>query len=114
MPRAKIVFDFFHVVGSFNRVIDKVRNIEYKNADKENKGVDKGIKYLLLKNCGNIRWQSHRKQLKELLELNDTINTVMILKEKLKHIWTYKSRTWAAKAIDYWCNFALSLDIDPR
>ena len=109
MPNAKIVFDLFHVVASFNRVIDKVRNSEYRKASKEDKTVYKGAKYLLLKNRSNIRRQSHRQQLKGLLALNEIISTVMILKEKLKHIWTYRSRTWAAKALDQWCELARSL-----
>jgi transposase len=56
-----------------------------------------------------VRRRSHRQQLKELLALNETINTVMILKDKLKHIWTYRSRTWAGKAIDQWCELARSI-----
>ena len=110
LPMAKIVFDLFHVVASFNRVIDKVRNNEYRKASKDDKAVYKGSKYLLLKNRKNIRRQSHRQQLKELLALNQVINTVMILKEKLKHIWTYRSRSWAAKALDQWCALARSLN----
>jgi transposase len=109
LPRAKIVFDLFHVVANFNQVIDKVRNTEYRKASKDDKAVYKGAKYLLLKNRKNIRRQSHRQQLKELLALNQVINTVMILKEKLKHIWTYRSRTWATKALDQWCDLARSL-----
>lgn len=111
LPRAKIVFDLFHVVANFGRVIDKVRNREYRNASKKDKDVYKGAKYLLLKNRRNVRKQSHRKQLKELLALNQVISTVMILKDKLKHLWTYRSRTWAAKALDHWCDLARSLNI---
>jgi len=111
LPNAKIVFDLFHVVANFSRVIDKVRNREYRKASKEDKAVYKGAKYLLLKNRRNVRKQSHRNQLKELLALNQVINTVMILKEKLKHIWTYRSRSWAAKALDHWCDLARSLNI---
>lgn len=111
LPNAKIIFDLFHVVANFSRVIDKVRNREYHNAAKEDKDVYKGAKYLLLKNRANIRKQSHRKQLKALLQLNQVINTVMILKEKLKHIWTYRSRTWACKELDHWCELAHSLNI---
>jgi transposase len=110
LPQAKIVFDLFHVVANFNRVIDKVRNREYRKASKQDKAVYKGAKYLLLKNRKNIRRQTHRQQLRELLELNQVINTVMILKEKLKHIWTYRSRTWAAKTLDQWCALAQSLN----
>ena len=109
LPHAKIVFDLFHVVANFNRVIDKVRNSEYRKASKDDKAVFKGAKYLLLKNRKNVRRPSHRQHLKELLKLNQVINTVMILKDKLKHIWTYRSRTWAAKALDQWCDLARCL-----
>ena len=111
LPQDKIVFDLFHVVANSNRVIDKVRNREHGRAPKEDKDVYKGSKYLLLKNRRNVRRQSHRQQLKELLALNQVINTVMILKEKLKHIWTYSSRTWAEKTLDHWCDLARSLKI---
>jgi len=97
-------------VANFNRVIDKVRNSEYRKASKEDKAVYKGAKYLLLKNRRNVRRKSHRKQLKELLALNEVINTVLILKDKLKHIWTYRSKTWAGKALDQWCELARSLN----
>jgi len=110
VPQAKIVFDLFHVVANFNRVIDKVRNSEYHKATKEDKAVFKGSKYLLLKNRKNLKTQDQRQHLKQLLALNETINTVMILKDKLKHIWTYRSRAWAAKALASWCSLARSLN----
>jgi len=34
----------------------------------------------------------------------------MILKEQLKHIWDYRSRTWAGKAIKHWCDLANSMN----
>ena len=98
------------MVANFNLVIDKVRNSEYRQASEQDKAVYKGARYLLLKNRKNVRRKSHRQQLKELLELNEVINTVMILKEKLKHIWTYRSKTWAGKALDHWCELARSLN----
>ncbi len=106
LPRAKIVFDQFHVVAAFGRVIDKIRNSECRKASMENKAVFKGARYLLLKNRGNVRRKKHRVQLKELLSLNEVINTVMMLKEQLKQIWRYKSRNWAVKAFDHWCALA--------
>jgi transposase len=110
VPHAKIVFDLFHVVANFNQVINKVRNREYKQASEENKAVYKGTRYLLLKNRENLKTQQQRQHLKELLELNKTINTVMILKDKLKYIWTYQYRAWATKALDDWCELAQSLN----
>ena len=97
-------------MAAFGRVIDKIRNSEYLKASMENKAVFKGAKYLLLKNRGNVRRKKHREQLKELLSLNEVINIVTILKEQLKHIWRYKSRTWAGKALDHWCALACSLN----
>lgn len=107
VPHVKIVFDLFHVVAQFSRVIDKVRNSEYRKASKEQKEIFKGAKYLLLKNT--VRRTKDRIQLTELLKLNEVINTVYILKDQLKHIWSYKSRTWATKALDQWCALARSL-----
>jgi transposase len=57
-----------------------------------------------------VRRQSQRQQLRQLLLLNEVISTVYILKDKLKHIWTYHSRTWAAKALDSWCAMARTLN----
>jgi transposase len=109
VPHVKIVFDLFHVVAQFSRVIDQVRNSEYRKASQENKEVFKGAKYLLLKNRSNVRRKKERQQLKELLKLNEVINTVMILKDQLKHIWSYRSRTWANKALDEWCSLTRTL-----
>ena len=97
-------------MAAFNRVIDKVRNSEYRKAAKEDKGVFKGAKYLLLKNRSHIHRKKQRQQLRQLLEVNEVISTVMILKDQLKHIWTYRSRTWAGKALDHWCALARSLN----
>jgi transposase len=65
---------------------------------------------LLLKNRKNIRHQSQREQLRQLLDINEVINTVMILKEQLKHIWSYRSQAWASKAINHWCDLAYSIN----
>ena len=110
VPHVKIVFDFFHVVALFSRVIDKVRRAEYRKASEKGKDVFKGARYLLLKNRSNVRRIKEREQLKELLALNEVINSVMILRDKLKRIWSYKSRAWAQKAIDEWCALARCID----
>lgn len=110
VPHVKIVFDLFHVVAQFSRIIDKVRNSEYGKASKANKAVFKGAKYLLLRNRSNIRRFKDRRHLEELLRLNKVINVILILKDKLKHIWTYRSRTWADKAISEWCALARAVN----
>ncbi len=104
-PGASIVFDQFHVVKAFNKVIDKVRNTEYRKANKEGKEVIKGSKYLLLKNKENLL-KEERPKLKSLLKLNKAITTVYVLKDYLKELWRYKYSKWAENALEHWCSLA--------
>ena len=104
-PHLKIVFDLFHVVAAFGRVIDKVRMDEYRKASHENKDVFKGAKYLLLKNRPRLK-SNERAHLAELLSLNQNLFILAILKDKLKTLWKYKRRAWAFKALVAWCAIA--------
>lgn len=104
-PKAKIVFDLFHVVKDFNKVINKLRNQEYRKASKKDKAVIKGTKYLLLKNKENL-YPRQRPKLRALLELNKTLSTAYILKDDLKGIWIHKCPESALQALDDWCVLA--------
>jgi transposase len=88
-PSCAIVFDQFHVVSSFGRVIDKVRNIELRKAKQSGKEVIKGSKYLLLKNPENL-FKEEKPKLKAILKLNKALSTVYILKDYLKRLWQYR------------------------
>jgi len=81
-PNAKIVFDFFHVVHGFSKVIDYVRRTEYLKAIGNHREVLKGSRYLLLKNEENLNDQQ-RNRLAVLLEFNRTLGSVYILKDQL-------------------------------
>lgn len=109
VSHVKIVFDLFHVVKEFNKVIDRVRIDEYTKASESEKEVIKGSKYLLLKNPDNIRKPEDKEHLIRLLELNETISEVMILKDKLKLIWGCESREEAKSQIDEWCALATAV-----
>jgi transposase len=104
-PRADIVFDLFHVVRAFNRVIDDIRNEEFGHADRAGRQTLKGSKYLFLKNWGNLG-RKQRVRLNEILAMNERLSTLYWLKDLLKHIWSYWRPGWASKAIDQWCEVA--------
>lgn len=104
-PHAAIVFDQFHVVSAFGRVIDRVRNDEYNNASREDKQVMKGSKYILLKNKDNLS-NEEKPRLKTLVKLNEAITTVYILKDSLKKLWRYSYPTSCQKALHQWCSMA--------
>jgi len=111
-PQAKIVFDKFHVIKSYSKVIDKVRNIEFKKAVSEKKEAIKGTKYLLLKNRDKLK-KDRKEQLSTLLELNENINIAYMLKDDLKRVWKYKSTGWANKCLDSWISTAIASKIKP-
>ena len=104
-PNADIVFDLFHVVKAFGKVIDKIRNQEFRKADADGKATIAGSKYLFLKNWGNLE-QYQRVKLNEILEMNERLNTVYWLKDFLVHIWTYHKLGWARGALAEWYTVA--------
>ena len=104
-PDADIVFDLFHVVKAFGKVIDQVRNQEYRQADAAGKKVLKGSKYLLLRRRENLK-HDQRARLKEVLSLNERLNTMYYLKDLLAYIWSYRSRGWAENTMAEWCDLA--------
>jgi transposase len=104
-PQADIVFDLFHVVRAFNRVIDDIRNEEFRQADRAGRQTLKGSKYLFLKNWGNLG-RRQRVRLDEILAMNKRLSTLYWLKDLLAHIWDYHRPGWAEKTLTQWCDVA--------
>ena len=111
-PKAEIVYDQFHIIQNYGKVIDKVRNMELAKANKEQQGVLKGTKYLLLANRASVLGKK-RVKLDELLRLNKALSTVYILKDDLKHLWDYSSEGWARKWFAGWYQRASESGITP-
>ncbi len=100
-PNADIVFDLFHVVKAFNKVIDDIRNEEFRKSDREGRELLKGSKYLLIRRGENLR-RDQRARLNEILAVNSRLNVVYWLKDLLVHIWDYVRPSWARSALDAW------------
>lgn len=105
-PNASIVFDPFHVIAAFSKVIDKLRAQQYRLADADSKQLMKRCRFLLLKNPENLK-KEQRPQLKAILENNELLAQAYLLKEYLKRLWQYKYRKAAAKFLNYWCDLAV-------
>ena len=54
LPKAKIVFDHFHVIKLFNEKLSDLRRNLFHQAEDQEKKVLKGIRWLLLKNPKNL------------------------------------------------------------
>jgi len=111
-PWASIVFDQFHLVKAFGRVIDQVRRQEYQKATREGKEVIKGSKYLLLKNKEHLL-PEEEPRLQRLLELNQNLSTVYILKDFLKKLWEDLNPARVQKTLEEWCAMAYESHLKP-
>jgi transposase len=108
-PKAHIVFDFFHVVQAFGKVIDTVRRDEYRKATRQDKNVLKGSRYLLLRNAENLT-DEQANRLEEVLALNETLSVLYVLKDQLKMVYYYSDRRKVKTTLDSWCRMAETID----
>ena len=97
-PKAKIIFDKFHVLNVLSVQLDKVRA-------RENKGyheILKRTKYLLLKNPNNLT-KKDKVRLDELMEYQhlDTVQAYGLVLE-FKKMFDYKKPSYAAKYFKRW------------
>ena len=100
-PKARIVFDKFHVLRHLSVALDQVRRHEYKRVnDKERKFI-KGQRYNLLSHKANLDIEG-RRALRLLLKANKRLNTAYVLKESFAQLWDYNNPTWARKFFENW------------
>ena len=104
LPKAKIVFDRFHVVKLFNEKLSDLRRALHREAiDKMHKDVLKGTRWLLLKNPENLDVSKNEKQrLEEALALNKPLATAYYMKEDLRRFWDQPGKTFATAFLDDW------------
>jgi len=114
-PQAEIVYDLFHVVAKYGReVIDRVRVDEANRlrSDRKARKVIKGAKWLLLRNRENLAKREDRIRLQELLAANRKLATVYVLKEDLKHLWSYVRPQAALRFWKQWYRRAIYSKIE--
>jgi transposase len=104
LPKAKIVFDRFHVVKLFNDKLSDLRRALHREAtDVLHKQVLKGTRWLLLKNPENLdETKDEKKRLEEALALNKTLATAYYLKEDLRQFWEQPGKRFATAFLDGW------------
>ena len=110
LPQVDIVFDRFHVMGLMNKAIDTFRRQYQKMLNKTDRKVLKGARFLLLSNYEKL--DSDRKsRLDELLQLNEPLSRMHLMKEQLRLFWNMKTREKAKKFLSSWGYEALTSGI---
>lgn len=100
-PKAKILFDKFHILMHLSKAMDEVRREEYKRVSDVERKFIKGQRYTLLSHKENLTLAG-RQSLKKLLSVNKRIQTAYLLKEEFDQLWDYQSKAWARKFFDNW------------
>jgi transposase len=112
-PQADVVFDLFHVVAKYGReVIDRVR-VDQANQlrhDRPARRVIKSSRWILLRNKRNLD-PGQAIQLKEILQANQPLLTVYLMRDELKRLWFYQRSGVARRAWDNWLEQAQSSGI---
>jgi transposase len=107
----KVVHDHYQVVSNMNDVVDKVRRDE-QNRQEEEEGIKllKGSRYLLLRGKEKLAEMPQKQaRLDALLEVNETLHKVYLLKEDLRLFWSQKSKDDAETFIQDWVREAKSM-----
>lgn len=115
LPTAAIVFDRFHVMQMFSRVIRDCRRAEFKAAktlgDLSGQQSIKGSLWLLLSNRTTLK-QTDQERLDQLLAQNQPLATLYTLKEQLQRLWHQPtSAADMATRLDDWCGMAKAAKI---
>lgn len=103
-PKARIVFDRFHLVNLCNEMLTKLRRALYNKITEDgSKSVLKGVRWLLLKNPENLdATKDERRRLNEALELNRPLATAYYMKDELRQLWNQPSKAAAQKFLNDW------------
>ncbi|MBV8317770.1 MAG: ISL3 family transposase [Planctomycetaceae bacterium] len=104
LPRAKIVFDHFHVIKLFNEKLSDLRRALFREATEAlHKQVLKGTRWLLLKNPENLDEERDEKsRLEEALALNQSLATAYYMKEDLRQFWEQPGKVFATAFLNGW------------
>jgi len=114
-PKARVVYDLFHVVAKYGReVIDRVRVDEANRLrdDRPQRKVVKRSRWLLLRNRENVP-PAQQANLDELLAANQALMTVYVMKTALKELWQTSGGWQWLLAWRNWLKMARDSGIEP-
>ena len=112
LSKDKIVFDKFHLIAAYSRIIDEIRREEYAKCSNEEKEIIKGSRYLLLKPESSLK-SDQKLHLAQLLYMNDNLNLAYILKDDFKQLWLCETKEEAQKHLYSWIQMAAFSGIKP-
>jgi transposase len=109
-PQAALVYDSFHILRDYAKMLDALRSEEARASQGAMKKVIKGSRFLLLKGQERLSIPAKEK-LQQLLQLNQRLLKAYVLKEELRRLWRFHSRNEAERFLLDWINKAFQSGI---
>jgi len=102
LPKARIVFDRFHVVSHANQAVDEVRRKEHRLLQHHGEQTLTGSRSLFLYGAEKLH-KSRKQELRRLLAIPGLqTGLAWALKEQLRKLWTYRRPSAARRFLDAW------------
>lgn len=112
VPKAKVVFDRFHISKLMNEKLDDLRRALVREAQGPLKLVIKGTRYLLLTRAANVA-EDQLPKLERALKFNEPLCQGWYLKEELSLLWEQPSYAAMERFLRQWCDRALATGLKP-
>lgn len=104
-PKVAVIFDRYHIMANYSKLLDTLRNSEHRKAAEEDKDLFKGVRYLLLKGQEKLEEEDCEK-LQTLLQLNEPLSMAYILKEELRRFWDCANKKEGRAYLRNWISMA--------
>ena len=101
LPRARIVYDKFHVLRHANAAVDETRRAEFFRKGGRLRGLVRGKRWLLLTGWGHLD-RDQRQTLQDLFAVNRRLAKAYLFREQLTQLWTYTYRANARRFLTTW------------
>jgi transposase len=111
-PNATLTLDRFHLVKGLQDAVDEVRKEAWREADQEDKGFFKGLRWLLRRHQDN-RSKGQTRTLNKLRTFNRHIWRAWILKDEFDALFDYVYPGSGKKALRSWVTSARKSRLEP-
>lgn len=101
LPKARIVYDKFHVLRHANNAVDEVRRAEFFRQGGAARGLVRGKRWLLLRRWAKLT-ADERQTLQALFALNRRLWKAYLLKEQLERLWDFTYEGAARRFLTNW------------
>jgi len=109
---SKIVFDKFHIMGHVGAAVDQVRRHEHRMLRAAGDETLTGTKYLWLYGAERMP-EKHQDRFLLLQAMDLKTARAWVIKETLRHLWSYQREGWARRHWKQWYFWATHSRLKP-